>query len=61
MNLYGAKVLDFVNIEVADDAEKDSWRSIARRVFTISVGAGACQKSGPIHVNMQFREPLVGV
>lgn len=60
-NLYGAKVLDFVNIEVADDAEKDSWRSIARRVFEISVGAGADQKSGPIHVNLQFREPLVGV
>jgi len=59
-NLYGAKVREFVNVDVADDAEQDSWRATARRVFASSVGASASRKMGPAHLNMQFREPLVG-
>ena len=55
-NLYGVAVRKFINAEVADDAQADSWRDLAQTAFVSAVG----QRQGPVHLNLQFREPLVG-
>lgn len=52
-NLYGRSVRWFHDPGVADAAAASSWRSLARRAFH---GAGA----GPVHLNLPFREPLLG-
>lgn len=55
-NLYGVAVRKFINAEVADDAQANSWRDLAQTAFVSTVG----QRQGPVHLNLQFREPLVG-
>jgi 2-succinyl-5-enolpyruvyl-6-hydroxy-3-cyclohexene-1-carboxylate synthase len=57
LNLYGASTRLFVNAGVADDAERDKWRQLAQDVLFASVQTDA----GPVHLNLPFREPLVGV
>ena len=56
-NLYGVSVRKFVNPEVADESESHTWRQIARDLFATSVG----KVRGPVHLNLRFREPLMGV
>ena len=56
-NLYGASTRLFVDAGVADDTERDSWRQLAQDVLSASVQTF----SGPVHLNLPFREPLVGV
>ena len=56
-NLYGASTRLFVDAGVADDSEKENWRQLAQDVFAASVQTDA----GPVHLNLPFREPLVGV
>jgi 2-succinyl-5-enolpyruvyl-6-hydroxy-3-cyclohexene-1-carboxylate synthase len=56
-NLYGVSVRKFVNAEVADDSESQTWRLIARDLFATSLG----KVRGPVHLNLRFREPLMGV
>ncbi|MFM8723197.1 MAG: 2-succinyl-5-enolpyruvyl-6-hydroxy-3-cyclohexene-1-carboxylic-acid synthase [Acidimicrobiaceae bacterium] len=56
-NLYGVSVRKFVNAEVADDSESHTWRQIARDLFATSLG----KVRGPVHLNLRFREPLMGV
>ena len=56
-NLYGASTRLFVDAGVADDSEKESWRQLAQDVLAASVQTDA----GPVHLNLPFREPLVGV
>jgi 2-succinyl-5-enolpyruvyl-6-hydroxy-3-cyclohexene-1-carboxylate synthase len=56
-NLYGASTRLFVDAGVADDAERGNWRQLAQEVLGASVQADA----GPVHLNLPFREPLVGV
>ena len=56
-NLYGTFVRKFIDVGLADDAKSSKWRTIARDAFSATVGVNR----GPCHVNLPFREPLIGV
>jgi 2-succinyl-5-enolpyruvyl-6-hydroxy-3-cyclohexene-1-carboxylate synthase len=56
-NLYGTFVRKFIDVGLADDAKSSKWRTIARDAFSTTVGVNR----GPCHVNLPFREPLVGI
>jgi len=60
-NLYGESVRCFVNAPVAVDREKSQWRALARDAWQQSLGVNFKKSPGPVHLNLQFREPLVGV
>jgi 2-succinyl-5-enolpyruvyl-6-hydroxy-3-cyclohexene-1-carboxylate synthase len=53
VELYGRSVRWFHDAPVPDDADPAAWRPIAQRAFGAASG-------GPVHVNVPFREPLVG-
>lgn len=53
LGLFTTSVRLFVDAPVPDAAEADGWRSLARRVRGAAV-------DGPVHLNLPFREPLVG-
>ena len=55
-NLYGVAVREFVNAEVPEDSESHTWRRLARGLFAASLG----RVQGPVHLNLRFREPLLG-
>lgn len=55
-NLYGVSTRLFVDAGVADDVDQFTWRALAQRLLHGSVGSDP----GPVHLNMPFREPLVG-
>ena len=54
--MYGDTVRWFHDPGVADVAASYSWRSLARQ--SIAHCLGVCP--GPVHLNLPFREPLVG-
>jgi len=54
LDLYGRSVRWFHDAQVPDEAEPSSWRPLAQRVFASAAG-------GPVHLNLPFREPLLGV
>jgi 2-succinyl-5-enolpyruvyl-6-hydroxy-3-cyclohexene-1-carboxylate synthase len=54
--LYGDSVRWFHDPGVADSAASYSWRSLARQSFASCQGGSP----GPVHLNLPFREPLVG-
>lgn len=54
--LFGDAVRWFHDPGVADMASMVSWRSMAVRAYWSSVG----DVHGPVHLNLPFREPLVG-
>ena len=56
-DLFGAKVRWFHEPGVAVEATRRTWRSLAVRAFAASVGVDP----GPVHLNLAFREPLLGV
>lgn len=51
-HLFGRSVRWFHDPGVADLAASHTWRSLARRALTAS-------RTGPVHLNFPFREPLV--
>ena len=55
--LYGDSVRWFHDPGVADAIAAHTWRSLAAHAFASASGA----RPGPVHVNLPFREPLVGV
>ena len=56
-NLYGASTRLFVDAGIADDTRRDDWRQLAQEVLSAAIQTDA----GPVHLNLPFREPLVGV
>jgi 2-succinyl-5-enolpyruvyl-6-hydroxy-3-cyclohexene-1-carboxylate synthase len=56
-NLYGSAVRSFRDPGVADDQHRETWRSIAADAWRSAV----CDAPGPAHLNLAFREPLLGV
>ncbi len=55
-NLYGDSVRAFIDPGVPEWDERSQWRNFARQAFVSATGFGR----GPVHVNLPFREPLVG-
>lgn len=57
-NVYGTAVRRFIDTGVADARDSGRWRGIARDIVdaTLDDPKGA----GPVHVNVPFREPLLG-
>ncbi|MHB8826286.1 MAG: 2-succinyl-5-enolpyruvyl-6-hydroxy-3-cyclohexene-1-carboxylic-acid synthase [Acidimicrobiales bacterium] len=56
--LYGAKVRLYEEPGVARWEARSSWRPLASRVYEHA--AGTTGRSGPVHLNLAFVEPLVG-
>lgn len=55
-HLYGRAPRWFQDPGVPDDAARGSWRGLAARAFVACTGA----EPGPVHLNLPFREPLLG-
>lgn len=55
-HLYGRAVRWYHAPGVADGSASDRWRGIAGRAVAAATGPAA----GPVHLNLAFREPLLG-
>ena len=55
-HLYGSAVRWFAEPGVPDDATRDQWRSIVADALRHAVDS----PPGPVHLNLAFRDPLVG-
>jgi 2-succinyl-5-enolpyruvyl-6-hydroxy-3-cyclohexene-1-carboxylate synthase len=56
-NLYGPAVRGFHDPGVAVDEQRGTWRSIAATAWHLATS----DTPGPVHLNLPFREPLVGI
>lgn len=56
-NLYGSSVRSFEQCDPPEDTEPGTWRAVAHTSY---VTAADPTKPGPVHLNMSFRDPLVG-
>jgi 2-succinyl-5-enolpyruvyl-6-hydroxy-3-cyclohexene-1-carboxylate synthase len=56
-HLFGRSVRWFHAPGVADAAARDRWRPMAARSYAEATGP----RQGPVHLNLAFREPLLGV
>ncbi|MFZ6002313.1 MAG: 2-succinyl-5-enolpyruvyl-6-hydroxy-3-cyclohexene-1-carboxylic-acid synthase [Actinomycetota bacterium] len=55
-HLYGRSVRWFHAPGVADEAALERWRPLAARAYAEATGP----RRGPVHLNLAFREPLLG-
>ncbi len=58
VGLFAAAVRWSVEPGVADEAMAGSWRSLASRC--VAEALGHASGPGPVHLNLAFREPLIG-
>jgi 2-succinyl-5-enolpyruvyl-6-hydroxy-3-cyclohexene-1-carboxylate synthase len=56
VHLFGGAARWFGDPGVPDGASASRWRAFAGRAYAATVGA----RPGPVHLNLPFREPLVG-
>ena len=56
--LYGPAVRLFAQPGVPDEESRPAWRSLAARSVVEALGSGG--RPGPVHLNLSFRDPLVG-
>ncbi len=56
--LFGGSTRWAVSVGVADLASAGWWRSLASRA--VAEARGGAHRPGPVHLNMAFREPLLG-
>ncbi|MDD9371679.1 MAG: 2-succinyl-5-enolpyruvyl-6-hydroxy-3-cyclohexene-1-carboxylic-acid synthase [Acidimicrobiales bacterium] len=56
VHLFGRSVRWYGDPGVPETAGRDRWRPLAARAYAAAVG----DRPGPVHVNLPFREPLVG-
>ena len=56
VHLYGRSVRWYGDPGVPDAAGRDRWRAFAARAYATALG----DRPGPVHLNLPFREPLVG-
>jgi 2-succinyl-5-enolpyruvyl-6-hydroxy-3-cyclohexene-1-carboxylate synthase len=56
VHLFGRAVRWFGDPGVPDPMSASRWRAFAGRAYAATVGA----RPGPVHLNLPFREPLVG-
>src|SRR5690606_935379 len=58
IHLFGRSVRWFVDPGPPDAPSSASWRSLGARMIAEAVGSA--HGPGPVHVNLPFREPLLG-
>ena len=56
VHLFGRSVRWYGDPGVPDDGGRDRWRALAARAYAATTG----HHPGPVHLNLPFREPLVG-
>jgi 2-succinyl-5-enolpyruvyl-6-hydroxy-3-cyclohexene-1-carboxylate synthase len=56
VHLFGRSVRWYGDPGVPDDGGRDRWRAFAARAYAATTGP----RPGPVHLNLPFREPLVG-
>jgi 2-succinyl-5-enolpyruvyl-6-hydroxy-3-cyclohexene-1-carboxylate synthase len=56
VHLFGRAVRWFGDPGVPDPGSASRWRALAGRAYAATLGA----RPGPVHLNLPFREPLVG-
>ena len=57
-HLYGSAVRDFIDVHPQGESDAPTWRGLAQRAWRT---ASKANNPGPVHLNLGFREPLVGV
>lgn len=57
-HLFGGAVRWFADPGLADPGTSPTWRSLAAR--SVAESTGGARGPGPVHLNLPFREPLLG-